>query len=193
MPQKAKAGRKTALSPKPLSDFLGKEYDQCMGLIRYYDERQASLTRFSVLVSTGVAGALFSFQSSARTLATGERVFLSLIACLALLALFALIVATRIYFVRPSRQANAIRNLALADFPENRMYTNADLPALHLGSTQTLLGASVALQSGGFLGWGILSATGSMGWSVFGAIVLAAALFGLGAYFLKKEDGRRTP
>lgn len=145
-----------------MNDFLKTEYEECLSLIKYYDERHQSLVKYA----SGLTGAIPSLLLAIFQLGGDvEQNFwrftlaISIAVTLGLLAIFTVLIQTRLYFIYPVRQVNAIRKLALEEVSntnfENQMYLSTSFNAFKWSSTQTLLNLFVSLQVGMFAGLAI--------------------------------------
>ena len=142
-----------------MNEFLKKEYEICIDLIKYYDQRQVSSLQISAGLSSAVATVLLALAHDVQVLTPP---FLHLIAltagvtAISLTAFLTMMVQTRLYFIFPARQANAIRSKELAEiedqFTNNRMYLDSSFPAFKIASTQSAMFALVCLQIGVFTG-----------------------------------------
>jgi len=139
--------------------FLKVEYESCLGLVRYYDERHQSLVKFSTAISSSVTSLIFGFRTfgaEAHTHFWSFAAALSGVAALGLLVIFVAMVQNRLYFVYPVRQVNAIRramrtNVA-SEFVDNQMYLSSAVRAFKFLSLHSLMNALVAAQVGVFVG-----------------------------------------
>lgn len=142
-----------------MNEFLKLEYEKCMDLVKYYDERHHSLMKFAVGLSTGVPTLLlgiFGLGSNIASVFWDVAAFICLVTMVGLLSIQAAITQTRLYFVYPARQLNAIRRESLRtvakDFADNQMYLDTTFNAFKWNSSQTIQQAIVALQVGLFAG-----------------------------------------
>lgn len=139
-----------------MDEFLKTEYEQCLSLIKYYDERHQSLVKFCAGLSSSVPTLLLAIFQLGGDVAAHFWQFTSLISgvtALGLLAIFTVLIQTRLYFIYPARQVNAIRHFALESqsvFSNNQMYLDTTFSAFKWVSSYTLLNAFVALQIGAF-------------------------------------------
>jgi len=140
-----------------MDEFLRIEYEQCLDLIKYYDERHQSLVKFCAGLSSAVPSLLLAIYQLGGQAAIHFWEFAALIAgvtSIGLLALFTVLVQTRLYFIYPVRQVNAIRRVGLDSqtvFSNNQMYLDTNFNAFKWTSSHTLLNAFVALQIGAFV------------------------------------------
>lgn len=154
-----------------MNEFLKVEYEQCMDLVKYYDERHHSLMKFSAGLSSGVPTILLGIYGLGVNVAPAfwdVAAFICLVTMVGLLSILAAITQTRLYFIYPARQINAIRRESLRteakDFTDNQMYLDTAFNAFKWNSSQTIQQAIVALQVGLFAGlslfaWNVQSAT----------------------------------
>jgi hypothetical protein len=185
-----------------MNDFLKLEYEQCMGLVKYYDERHHSLMKYAVGLSSGVPSLLLGIYGLGEAV---QPVFwdvaglICLITMIGLLAIMAAIVQTRLYFVYPARQLNAIRKQSLRkvakDFRDNQMYLDTTFNAFKWNSSHTFQQAIVALQVGLFGGLSAFSwkfATSIRSENILNssmaAVIVAAAVFGISASYLSQKS-----
>lgn len=149
-----------------MNEFLKTEFDNCMSLIKFYDEKQFSLVKYSVGLSSGIPAfliAVFRFGSddlkAQMWTLTG---LVSLMTFFGLLILYVVLVQNRLYFVYPARQINSIRKSCIEKMEDenkfqNQMYVSTNFNAWKWNSSHTLLMLFVALQLGIFLGLSIYS------------------------------------
>jgi hypothetical protein len=141
-----------------MNEFLKLEYERCLDLLKYYDERQLSLTKFTVTGSSAIVSALFAL-STAKGLSNPEfwrfAAMLSGTAGIGLLTIYAAMVQNRLYFVYPVRQANAIRRkmmeLVVNEFADNQMYLTTNVRPFKFLSLQSLMMGLVAMHVSAFL------------------------------------------
>lgn len=154
-----------------MNEFLKLEYERCMDLVKFYDERHHSLMKFSAGLSSGVPTLLLGIYGLGTNITPvfwDVAAFICLITMVGLLSILAAITQTRLYFVYPARQLNAIRRESLLadakDFTNNQMYLDTTFGAFKWNSSQTIQQAIVALQVGLFAGlalfaWNAISAS----------------------------------
>lgn len=142
-----------------MHEFLKTEYEKCIELLRYYDERHHTLVMFTAGMSSGVPSLLMTLHGLTGTAAQYFWEFsalVSAITALGLLSIFTVIVQLRLYFVYPARQVNALRKMFLSEtcgqFSENQMYLDTSFNAFKWNSAHTLLNVFVSLQIGAFFG-----------------------------------------
>lgn len=139
-----------------MDEFLKLEYEKCIDLIKYYDERLQSLVKFAAGLSSAVPAFLISVYRFGPKEVTDDIPiylgFLCLMTMVGLLTIFITMVQNRLYFVQPARQANSIRyvmvNLIDIDTFSNQMYTDFNFPAWKVTSSQTILMLFTAIQAG---------------------------------------------
>lgn len=147
-----------------MSDFLETEYKECLALLKYYDERHQSLLKFSAALSSGVPTLLLAIHGlkdlPSQTFWT-FTFLISVASSIGLLVIFLTMVQTRLYFIYPVRQANAIRKYFLSldenKFSENQMYLSTNFSAWKAKSTQTITNLFVCLQVGLFIGCSVFA------------------------------------
>ena len=185
-----------------MNEFLKLEYEQCMQLVKYYDERHHSLMKFAVGLSTGVPTLLLGIYGLGSNIAMvfwDVAAFICLVTMIGLLSILAAITQTRLYFVYPARQLNAIRRESLRtvanDFTDNQMYLDTTFNAFKWKSSQTIQQAIVALQVGLFAGlamfaWNASSVvrTSNIFSSSIVALLTATAVFLVSARYLSKKS-----
>jgi len=142
-----------------MNEFLKLEYEQCMALVKYYDERYHTLVKFAAGLSSGVPTLLLGFYGLGNKVAAmfwDVAVFVFLVTMIGLVSILAAITQTRLYFVYPARQINAIRGEFLQteakEFTNNQMYLDTSFNAFRWSSSHTIQQAMVALQIGLFAG-----------------------------------------
>jgi len=140
-----------------MEEFLKVEYEECLSLLKYYDERHLSLVKFASGLSSGIPALVLAVyqlkdQAGGNFWPLSGLIFIA--TAVSLLTLFTAIIQTRLYFIYPARQVNAIRRHCLANpeltFSANQMYLDTTFNAFKWSSTQSLLQAFVALQTGAF-------------------------------------------
>ena len=117
---------------------------------------------------------------------------------LGLLALYTVMIQTRLYFIYPVRQVNAIRKTALQsqdEFKNNQMYLDTKFSAFKWLSSQTLLNGFVALQIGVFISLFVFSIffhaknLVSLTWLAIGTgFFVSLVIFGLSAWYLHSKS-----
>ena len=180
-----------------MDEFIKTEYEQCLSLVKYYDERHQSLVKFCAGLSSAVPSLLLAIFQLGDDVAIHFWKFTAVISigtALGLLAMFTVLIQTRLYFIYPARQVNAIRKEALiiqSGFTNNQMYLDTNFNAFKWTSTQTLLNGFVALQVGLFVGLFIFSSyfntvdIGCLSWyAVVSGLIFALTIFGLSAWYL---------
>lgn len=192
-----------ARDPRPktdttMDDFLKLEYQGCLDLLKYYDERHLSLVKVTTAVSSSVISLIFGFYTlspSAHPYFWHFSAVLTGIAAVGLLTIFAAMVQNRLYFIYPTRQVNAIRHSALSrptmDFSNNQMYLATDINPFKPLSLHTLMNFLVALQVGALFAfsWFAISVDfENVAPSILQALLVAGAatlvLFALSALYL---------
>lgn len=184
-----------------MNEFLKLEYEQCLKLITYYDERHHSLVKYAAGLSSAIPSLLLAIWN----LSNGANVYfwqfatlISVITAIGLSSIFTVMVQTRLYFIYPVRQVNAIREVSLADnevakvFSNNQMYLSTNFSAFKLLSAHTVLNGFIALQIGAFFGLslfcymfdGVDEGTTLIYESVVAGLIVASAIFGLSAWYL---------
>lgn len=185
-----------------MNEFLKLEYEKCMDLVKYYDERHHSLMKFSTGLSSGVPTLLLGIYGLGSNIAPvfwDVTAFICLVTMMGLLSILAAITQTRLYFVYPARQLNAIRRESLLteakDFSDNQMYLDTKFNAFKWNSSQTVQQAIVALQVGLFAGlslfaWNAQSAarTTNILASLIVALLTAMLVFLVSARYLSKKS-----
>lgn len=182
-----------------MNDFLGTEYQECLALIKYYDERYHALVKFAAGLSSSVPSVLLALYGLGGAAAERFWTFAALVAgvgLLGLLSIYVVLVQVRLYFVYPARQVNAIRKFALEkeapEFRDNQMYLDTSLRAFKWRSTHTLLNAFVALQIGVLAGlclFGILDGvayTCRLWWSCAFGLSFSTITFFASALYLHR-------
>ncbi|MBZ0154909.1 MAG: hypothetical protein K8I29_01680 [Alphaproteobacteria bacterium] len=143
-----------------MNEFLKLEYEQCMALVKYYDERYHTLVKFAAGLSRGVPTLLLGFfglDDKVTAVFWNVAAFVFLVTMIGLVSILAAITQTRLYFVYPARQLNAIRGEFLRteakEFANiNQMYLDTSFNAFRWNSSHTIQQAMVALQIGLFAG-----------------------------------------
>lgn len=155
-----------------MDEFTKVEYQACLDLLKYYDQRQASLLQFSALLSSAVGTAMLAIIKDSQVITVP---FLQLLAIAAgatvvgLGAILAMMVQTRLYFVYPTRQVNAIRKAELARIGpvfETHMYVDTAFPAWKLRSAHAATLALVCIQIGVFAAVSAFAANGQLAFGI---------------------------
>ena len=180
-----------------MDEFIKTEYEQCLSLVKYYDERHQSLVKFCAGLSSAVPSLLLAIFQLGDDVAIHFWKFTAVISigtALGLLAMFTVLIQTRLYFIYPVRQVNAIRKEVLinqSNFSNNQMYLDTNFSAFKWTSSQTLLNGFVALQVGLFVGLFVFSIyfntvdISCLSWyAVIAGLICALAIFGLSAWYL---------
>lgn len=147
------------------NDFLYKEYEENFEQLRYYDDRQMALLKFSIILSSSVATAvlaidkIFPWNSPNFFLIL---LFLSFIVFLGNTLLLFSMVVNRMYFIYPVRQVNSIRKYLITEespnfLPHNQMYLTADVSALKPFSIHSFQMLAVALLASIFFSFFLFS------------------------------------
>lgn len=186
-----------------MDEFLKIEYEQCLSLIKYYDERHQSLVKFCAGLSSAVPSlllAIFQLGGQAATHFWEFTALISGVTALGLLAIFTVLVQTRLYFIYPARQVNAIRRIGLGsqtEFSNNQMYLDTTFSAFKWSSSHTLLNAFVTLQIGAFsslLVYSLFVGSTTQGCVIFVAsgvgLFISALVFGSSAWYLHTKSKR---
>ncbi|GBE04595.1 hypothetical protein BMS3Abin10_00211 [bacterium BMS3Abin10] len=127
--------------------FLLKEYEECFNQLRYYDDRQLSLLKFSITISSSIATAILALYNIFGITSETFWLILMFLGCLVsfgLCLITAAMVQNRLYFIYPTRQVNAIRQFMISNnIPEflehNQMYLDSKFPAFKWRSIQTIM------------------------------------------------------
>jgi hypothetical protein len=142
---------------KVMNDFLKAEYEQCYSLLKYYDERHQSLVKYATGMTSAVPTLLymvFQIGDSTSQYFWHFTFIISILLSIGLLSIYTVLIQTRLYFIYPARQLNAIRKYCIDELNqqsfENQMYTSTTFNAFKLLSTQSMLNLFVALQAGIF-------------------------------------------
>lgn len=180
-----------------MDEFIKTEYEQCLSLVKYYDERHQSLVKFCAGLSSAVPSLLLAIFQLGNDVAIHFWKFTAVISigtALGLLAIFTVLIQTRLYFIYPVRQVNAIRKEVLitqSGFSNNQMYLDTNFSAFKWTSSQTLLNGFVALQVGLFVGLFVFSIyfntvdISCLPWyAVIAGLIFALAIFSLSAWYL---------
>ena len=173
-----------------MEGFLKVEYESCLGLIKYYDERHLSLVKFTTGISSSAISLVFGFYALGASVQNHFWSFAAVltgVAGLGLLAVFVAMIQNRLYFVYPARQVNAIRKVMLqkvaSEFTDNQMYISSDFPAFKFLSLHALMNLLVAFQVGAFIGFCWFSISLDMS-NVASSIRLALLIGGLASIAL---------
>lgn len=185
-----------------MNEFIKIEYEQCLSLIKYYDERHHDLIKYA----TGLSGAIPSLLLAIYKLGNSTNQYfwdftliISLLTTLGLLAIFTVLIQTRLYFIYPVRQVNSIRRYSLMELNdsqfENQMYLNTSFNAFKWSSSHTFLNLFIAMQIGVFAGLSVYSYLISKGVkecvisaSVGTFIMLTLLVFAVSALYLFRNS-----
>jgi hypothetical protein len=185
-----------------MDDFLKTEYEQCLSLIKYYDERHQSLVKYA----SGMSGAIPSLLLAIFQLGNGAgqyfwpfTLLISIVTTFGLISIFTVLIQTRLYFIYPVRQVNSIRRYSLEKLRdnmfENQMYLNTTFNAFKWTSSHTLLNFFVAMQTGAFAGLATYSALLMnqsnqciISLSILFGLLFSLVLFGASSFYLYKSS-----
>lgn len=181
-----------------MNEFLKMEYESCLDLLKYYDERHQSFVKLSAGLSSGIPSlllAIFQLGDGAGQYFWQFTSLISAVTTIGLLSIFTVLIQLRLYFIYPARQVNALRNHFLehnaGNFNNNQMYLDTKFNAFKWTSAHTLLNGFVALQISAFAGLStfaievVLSITEHrLLISIIVAVMTAVCCFGLSAYYL---------
>lgn len=185
-----------------MNEFLKTEYEQCLSLIKYYDERHDSHVKFASAMSSAIPSlllAIYQLSGDAAQYYWQFTLVISLLTTLGLLSIFTVLVQTRLYFIYPVRQVNSIRRHSLKELNEqefeNQMYLSTSFSAFKWRSSHTLLNVFIAAQAGVFGGlstYSYLVISGAdertLPTSIGVALALAALIFGISAIYLYQNS-----
>lgn len=189
-----------------MNEFLKVEYEKCLDLLKYYDERHLSLMKYAVGASSSVVSLIFAFNALGGSTNSYFWQFASILAgvtAIGLLTLFVAMLQNRLYFVYPARQVNAIRGAMVGRvseiFSNNQMYVTTDVRAFRLLSLHTLMNLLVAMHIGAFAGfsWFCVVVTSedvnlSIKAAVGMAVFISLLLFVLSSLYLYKRGGQNA-
>ena len=185
-----------------MDNFDKVEYEQCLALLKYYDDRHLSLLKFATGISSAVPSVIFAFHKLGGTASSGYWdfvTFLSLITALSLLILFVAMVQNRLYFIYPARQVNSIRKSQFqvenAPLFQNQMYTDVNFSAFKWVSSHALMNMFVSFQISIFFGLAYFSiniekSTNSclVYGSLIVAVVIALIIFSVSSVYLSRKS-----
>lgn len=185
-----------------MNEFLKIEYERCLDLLKYYDERHQSFVKFAAGLSSGVPAlllAIFQLGHDANQYFWQFTALISAVTTIGLLSTFTVLVQLRLYFIYPARQVNALRKYFLQnvayDFSDNQMYLETNFNAFKWTSSHTLLNGFVAMQVGAFAGLSAyaLAVVKSItecrfALAVVVAILVATCCFGLTSWYLYSKS-----
>ena len=185
-----------------MNEFLKTEYEQCLSLIKYYDERHHALVKYA----SGLSGAIPSLLLAIYQLGDYTNQYfwqftliISFLTALGLLSIFTVLIQTRLYFIYPVRQVNSIRRYSLKELNDsefnNQMYLNTSFNAFKWSSSHTLLNLFIAMQVGVFAGLSVYSymVSKSIGeciisTSLGSGLLMTLILFGSSALYLFRNS-----
>jgi hypothetical protein len=142
-----------------MNDFLKIEYERCLDLLKYYDDRHQSFVKLAAGLSSGIPSlllAIFQLKHDDGQYFWQFTSLISAVTTIGLLSIFTVLIQLRLYFIYPARQVNALRKHFLehnaGEFSNNQMYLDTGFNAFKWTSGHTLLNGFVALQIGAFAG-----------------------------------------
>jgi len=186
-----------------MDEFLKVEYEQCLSLMKYYDDRQMAFMKYATGLSSSVISIIFAFHkinNSTTNIDWGFIAIISLVTIFGLLSLLLAMAQNRLYFIYPARQVNALRSAFLpfvADkFQNNQMYRTTSIKAFKWFSTQSLMivfvGFQVGIYSGLFHYSAFFARTNNapcLAWPVISMMIVSISLYvSLGIYLNKKSE-----
>lgn len=184
-----------------MDNFDKVEYEQCLALMKYYDDRHLSLLKFATGISSAVPSVIFAFHKigGASSGYWNFVTFLSLITALSLLILYIAMVQNRLYFIYPARQVNSIRKsqFQVENIPlfQNQMYTDVNFSAFKWASSHSLMNIFVSFQISIFFGLAYFSINTDRFTNsclVYGsftvAAVIASLIFVLSSVYLSRKS-----
>lgn len=185
-----------------MNEFIKTEYEQCLSLVRYYDERHHALVKYASAMSSAIPSlllAIFKLGGNAESHFWQFTLVISIVTTLGLLSIFTVLIQTRLYFIYPVRQVNSIRSYNLKGLTdsnfENQMYLSTSFNAFKWRSTHTLLNIFVAAQVGIFAGLSMFSYLKSSGelesilnTSLVVGFIFTIFLFGVSALYLHQSS-----
>lgn len=189
-----------------MDEFLKVEYEQCLSLMKYYDDRQMAFMKYATGLSSSVVSIIFAFHKINNSATSTDWGFIALISIVTTLGLFSLLLAmaqNRLYFIYPARQVNALRSAFLSfvedKFKDNQMYTTTSIKAFKWFSTQSLMIVFVVMQVGIYTGLFHYSAfvaktstAPCLMWPVRTALIVSISIYViLGVYLINK--GKQEP
>ena len=148
-----------------MSGFLLKEYEECFAQLRFYDDRQLSLLKFSIAVSSSVAAgisALYRIFKIADGFFWLSVALICGVVSVGLFLIFVSMIQNRLYYIYPTRQVNALRKFLIESenrefLKHNQMYVKTDFSAFKWRSTQTLMIGGVAFLNSLSFGFAVFS------------------------------------
>jgi len=147
-----------------MNEFLKTEYEQCLSLIKYYDERHHALIKYAAGLSGAIPSlllAIYKLDGNSGQYFWHFAFIISLVTTFGLLSIFTVLIQTRLYFIYPVRQVNSIRKYCLNELGNtefnNQMYLNTSFNAFKWLSSHTLLNLFTGMQVGTFAGLSVYS------------------------------------
>ena len=136
------------------ADFLLKEYEECLNQLRFYDERNLSLFKYSITMSASIATAIFAVIKFIGDISKIDMKYfwlvltiLSLIVFIGNFLILLSICRNRLYFFYAAKQVNSIRKYYLdKDYKDfnNQMYLSTDSSAFKLWSIHSITQYSIS-------------------------------------------------
>ena len=185
-----------------MNEFLKIEYEECLSLIKYYDEKHHSLVKYASGMSSAIPSlllAIYQLGGNSTQYFWQFSILISLVTSLGLLSIFTVLIQTRLYFIYPVRQVNSIRRHSLEVLDEigfdNQMYLNTSFNAFKWRSSHTVLHMFVASQTGIFAGFSIYSYLKLSGYqeciistAVISSVLFSLFVFGVSAFYLYQNS-----
>lgn len=147
------------------NNFLFQEYTESYKQLRFYDERNISLVKFSISISSIVATLLLGLY---KLFKDDSMVFwaallsISILVFLCLTIVLFILTQNRLYFVFMAKQLNALRKHLLASSPEftnNQLYTTTSFSAYKRYSAHLMIIYGISLVSSAYFSLAIFSAS----------------------------------
>lgn len=198
-------------NPPPPSDaekealkFLDRDFNQCFQQMRHYDTQIVEAVKFLFTVYAALATATVALNQLASRAFTGLVSVISLALFCAVvigLAMFALIVRNRVYYVHAARYVNEQRRHFLRYQPfgfsnTSGMYDDPTKPPfVDLPSAHTFMAGAVAFMNSVMVGVAVYLVSGRYdAWGIAGAVIAALLIFvvqvGLSILYLSSREGK---
>ncbi|MGA7741098.1 MAG: hypothetical protein WCE40_04600 [Polyangia bacterium] len=183
--------------------FLDRDFNQCFNQMRHHDSQILEIVKFALTAYAALVGAALAFYKYGLDKGADYRspgVAISIVGLMLGIALLALVIRNRAYFVLVARYINEHRAFFLKDRPlgfanVTRMYTNPSQPQyFNWRSSQALLCYSLAILNSGLLGlvvYFIFDKSQHRWWMVgIGGVLLLGAQLGPAIAYLKSREGK---
>lgn len=182
------------------ADFLERDFNQCFGQMRHYDNQILSIVKFTFTAYSAliaVAVGLYQFSQTENVDLVPVGIAILAVGYLFGTFMFSLIVRNRVYFVIVARYVNEHRRLFLAVKPlgfenETGMYTSTSFPQyFNWRSSQAFYLYLVALLNSILL-FALLGIKTSPYLAIAGLVISLVGHLGLAIRYLVTREGKSS-